>query len=91
MIVPTGAGSFANDMIADNEVYHTLKIGSQEDVRRDACNFGDKTGVAPIAQLNNETLDFLTESLECLTSWKGRVCFWFLAVRDDNAVDDDER
>ena len=40
-IVPTGAGSFAMAMITDSEVYHMLKVGHQEDVRRNVCNFGD--------------------------------------------------
>ena len=41
LIVLTGAGSVAEDMITDTEVYHTLRFGQQEDVRRDACNVGD--------------------------------------------------
>ena len=46
MIVPTGAGSFAKDMITDSEVYHMLNVGHQENVRRDACNVGDWTDFA---------------------------------------------
>ena len=64
LIVPTGAGNVAEDMITDTEVNHTLKFGHQEYVRRDACNVGDETRIAPIVQLNNETLDFLTDSFE---------------------------
>ena len=64
LIVPTGAGNVAEDMITDTGVNHTLKFGHQEDVRRDACNVGDETGFASIVQLNNETLDFLTDSFE---------------------------
>ena len=60
----TGAGNVAEDMITDTEVNHTLKFGHQEDVRRDACNVGDERGFASIVQLNNETLDFLTDSSE---------------------------
>ena len=51
-------------MITDTEVNHTSKFGHQEDVRWDACKVGDKTGFAPIMQLNNETLDFLTDSFK---------------------------
>ena len=61
LIVPTGAGNVAEDMITDTEVNHKLKFGHQEDVRRDACNVGDETGFAPIVQLNNEMWDFLTD------------------------------
>ena len=64
LIVPTGAGNVAEDMITDTGVNHTLKFGHQEDVRRDACSVGDETGFASIVQLNNETLDFLTDSFE---------------------------
>ena len=64
LIVPTGAGSVAEDMITDTEVFHKLKFGHREDVRRGACNVGDETGLAPSVQLNNETLDFLAESPE---------------------------
>ena len=64
LLVPTGAGSVAEDMITDTEVYRTLKFGHQEDVRRGACKVGDETGFAPIVQLGNETLDFITDSLE---------------------------
>ena len=62
--MPTGAGNVAEDMITDTEVYHTLKFGHQVDVRRDACNVGDETDFAPSAQLNNETSEFITDSLE---------------------------
>ena len=62
--MPIGAGNVAKDMITDTEVYHTLKFGHQEDVRRDACNVGDETGFVPIVQLHNETLDFIRDSLE---------------------------
>ena len=62
LIVPTGAGNASEDVTTDTEVYHTLKFGHQVDVRRDACNVGGETGFAPIVQLNNETLDFLTDS-----------------------------
>ena len=62
--LPIGAGNVAEDMITDTEVNHTLKLGHREDVRRDACNVGDETGIAPIVQLNNEMLDFLTDSFE---------------------------
>ena len=58
LIVPTGAGNVAEDMTTDTEVYHTLKFGHEEDVRRGACNVGDETGLAPSVQLNNEKLDF---------------------------------
>ena len=44
LIVPTEAGSVAEDMIIDTEVYHLLKFGYQKDVRRDVCNVGDETG-----------------------------------------------
>ena len=64
LIVPTGAGNVAEDMIADTEVNHTLKFGHQQDVRRDACNVGNETGFAPIVQLSNQMLDFLTDSFE---------------------------
>ena len=63
-IVPTGAGNAAEDMTTDTEVYHTLEFGYPEDVRRGACKVGDETGFAPIVQLNNETLDFITDSFE---------------------------
>ena len=53
LIVPTGAGNAAEDMTTDTEVYHTLKFGHREDVRRDACIVGDETGFAPSVQLNN--------------------------------------
>ena len=36
LFVPIGACSVAEDMITDTEVYHTLKLGHQEDVRRNA-------------------------------------------------------
>ena len=52
------------DMTTDTEVHHTLKFGHQEDVRRDACNVGDETDFAPSVQLNDETLDFVTDSFE---------------------------
>ena len=64
MIVPTGAGSFAKDMITDSEVYHMLNVGHQEDARRDACNVGHWTDFALSMQDNNQALDFFTESLE---------------------------
>ena len=64
LFVPNGAGNVAEDMITDTEVNHTWKFGYQQDVRRDACNVGDETGFAPTVQLNNETLDFLTDFLE---------------------------
>ena len=64
LLVPTAAGNAAGDMTTDTEVYHTLKFGHQEDVRRDACNVGDETDFAPSVQLNNETLDFVTDSFE---------------------------
>ena len=38
------AGSVAEDMIIDTEVYHLLKFGHRKDVRRDVCNVGDETG-----------------------------------------------
>ena len=44
-----GAGIVAEDMITNTEVFHTLKFGHQEDVRRDACNVGDETGFAECA------------------------------------------
>ena len=56
--------SVAEDMITDTEVFHTLKFGHQEDVPRYACNVGGETGFPPSVQLNNETSDFFTESLE---------------------------
>ena len=59
-----GAGSVAEDMIIDTEAFLMLKFGHQEDVRRYACNVGDKTDFAASGQLNNEPLDFLSESLE---------------------------
>ena len=62
LFVPIGAGNVAEDMIT--EVYHTLKFGHQEDVRRDTCNVGDETSFAPSVQLNNESLDFFTDSFE---------------------------
>ena len=61
LIVPTEGGSVAEDMITDAEVYHTLKFGHPEDVRRGACNVGDETGFAPSVQLKRRI--FLTESL----------------------------
>ena len=64
LIVPTRADNVAKDMTTDTEVHHTLKFGHQEDVRRGACNVGDETSFAPIVRLNNETLDFITDSLE---------------------------
>ena len=64
MIVLTRAGSSAEATITDTEVYHAWKFGHQEEVRRDACNVGDRRGVASSAQHNNEALDSLTESLE---------------------------
>ena len=74
MIALTGAGSFAEATITDTEVKHTWKFGRQEEVRRDACNIGDKRGVASSAQHNNEALESLTESLELdqgvLPQWK---------------------
>ena len=42
--MPTEAGSAAEDMIIDTEVYHLLKFGLQKSVRRDVCNVGDETG-----------------------------------------------
>ena len=63
MIVPRRTGSFVEDMFTDIEACHTLKLGHQEDVWRDACSV-DKTDYAPSVQLNNQTLDFLTDSLE---------------------------
>ena len=63
-IVPTGASSVAEDMITDTDVFHTLKFGHQGDARRGACNVVDRTGFAPRVQLNSDTSDFLTESLE---------------------------
>ena len=36
LIVPTRAGNVAEDTITDTEVYHMLKFGHQEDVRRSA-------------------------------------------------------
>ena len=62
-------------MITATEVYHTLKFGHQEDARRDARNVADKTGFLPNVQ-NNETLDFLTDSLvldQCLAAFRIRV------------------
>ena len=56
MIAPTAAGGFAKDIITDSEVHHMLKIGHQEDVRRDACNVGDKTDFAVSVHDNNEAL-----------------------------------
>ena len=62
--VPIEAGSVVENMTTDTEVYHTLKFGHQEDVRRGACNVGDETGFAASVQLNNEPLNSLTDSLE---------------------------
>ena len=64
LIVPTGAGNVAEDMITDTGVNHTLNFGRQEDVRRGACNVCDETGFASIVQLNSETLDFIMVSFE---------------------------
>ena len=55
MTAPTGGA-----MITVTEVYHTLNFGHQDDVRRDACNVGDKTGLDPSAQHINEALYFIT-------------------------------
>ena len=49
LFVPTGASNVTEDMITNTEVFHTLKFGHQEDVRRDACNVGDETGFAECA------------------------------------------
>ena len=64
LLMPIGVGNAAEDMSTDTEVYHTLKCGHQEDVRRGACNVGDETGFAPSVELNSETLDFITDSFE---------------------------
>ena len=37
LLVTTEAGSVAEDMIIDTEVYHLLKFGHQKDVRQDVC------------------------------------------------------
>ena len=44
LVAPTEAGSVAEDMIIDIEVYHLLKFGPSKDARRDVCNVGDETG-----------------------------------------------
>ena len=69
----TRASSFAEAMITDTEVHHTLEFGHQEDVRRDVCNVGDKTGFAPRPQDHNEASNFLTEALENAGHWR-RTC-----------------
>ena len=51
-------------MITGAEVYHTLKFIHEEDVRRGACNVGNEKSLAPSVQLNNETLDFITDPLK---------------------------
>ena len=64
LIVPTEAGSVAEDMIVDTEVYHLLRFGHMKDVRRDVCNVGNETGFSPSVQFNSETSNSVAESLE---------------------------
>ena len=78
LIVPTEAGSVAEDMIIDTGFHHLLKFGHQKDVLRDVCNVGDETSFAPIVQLNSDTSNSFAEPLELDQGVLSR-CEWRVA------------
>ncbi|MDR0308483.1 MAG: phosphopyruvate hydratase [Coriobacteriales bacterium] len=60
MIMPTGAGSFAEALRWCAEIYHTLKAVLKE--RGLSTAIGDEGGFAPNLQTNEEPLTLLTEA-----------------------------
>jgi len=64
MIMPTGAGSFAEAMKMGSEVYHNLKSIIKKKYGLDACNVGDEGGFAPGIQSNEEGLVLVVEAIE---------------------------
>ncbi|CAI0400557.1 unnamed protein product [Linum tenue] len=64
MILPVGAGSFAEALRMGSEVYHTLKGIIKLKYGQDACNVGDEGGFAPNVQDNREGLVLLMDAIE---------------------------
>eukprot|EP00899_Mesostigma_viride_P021563 jgi/Mesvir1/29408/Mv22996-RA.1 len=64
MILPTGAGSFAEAMRMGCEVYASLKTIIKKRYGQDAVNVGDEGGFAPNIQDNREGLDLLLNAIE---------------------------
>lgn len=72
MIMPTGAGSFAEAMKMGSEVYHHLKNIIKKKYGLDACNVGDEGGFAPGIMNNEEGLVLISEALEA-AGYTGKV------------------
>ena len=65
LLVLTEAGSVAEDMIIDTEVYHLLKFGHQRRTYGWMCAMlVTRQGFSPSVQFNNETSNSFAESLE---------------------------
>ncbi|KAK8936756.1 hypothetical protein KSP39_PZI011998 [Platanthera zijinensis] len=64
MILPVGAGSFAEALRMGSEVYHILKGIIMAKYGQDACNVGDEGGFAPNVQDNREGLVLLMGAIE---------------------------
>eukprot|EP00850_Spirogloea_muscicola_P019008 SM000181S03533 [mRNA] locus=s181:416:4293:+ [translate_table: standard] len=64
MILPLGAGSFAEAMQMGSEVYHALKGIIKKRYGQDACNVGDEGGFAPSIQDNREGLVLLVDAID---------------------------
>ncbi|CAL1354615.1 unnamed protein product [Linum trigynum] len=64
MILPVGAGSFAEALRMGSEVYHTLKGIIKSKYGQDACNVGDEGGFAPNVQDNREGLVLLMDAID---------------------------
>mmetsp|Transcript_21257 Transcript_21257/g.23084 ORF Transcript_21257/g.23084 Transcript_21257/m.23084 type:complete len:474 (+) Transcript_21257:79-1500(+) len=64
MILPTGAGSFAEAMQIGAEIYHTLKSVTKKKYGQDAVNVGDEGGFAPPIKSNKEGVDLLMNAIE---------------------------
>jgi enolase len=62
MVVPVGAGTFAEALRIGAEVYHRLKAGLRE--RGLGTGLGDEGGFAPDLPSNTAALDLLVEAIE---------------------------
>ncbi|KIZ00420.1 enolase [Monoraphidium neglectum] len=63
MILPVGAGSFAEAMRMGTDTYHTLKELIVEKYGLDAANVGDEGGFAPPCDSFEAALDLLTAAI----------------------------
>lgn len=72
MILPVGAGSFAEALRMGSEVYHILKGIIKAKYGQDACNVGDEGGFAPNVQDNREGLVLLMSAIE-MAGYTGKI------------------